>query len=90
MMLINSVSIVAYPATQVFYNWHDPTLAVGYEGKLQLSQFDIINTKYRQINYSRSDATGSFSVLQVVFVLQRHTGYFLIQVSKILSSHYFC
>ena len=24
-------------------------MAVGYEGELQLSQFDIINTKYRQV-----------------------------------------
>ena len=73
-------------------------MAVGYEGELQLSQFDIINTKYRQVtrqsdrsnifylflyflqvNFSR-DAMGRFSVLQVVFLLQRHTGYFLIQV----------
>ena len=68
---------------------------MGYEGELQLSQFDIINTKYRQVNVSR-DATGegegrqtrsgvilscsgTFSVLQVIFLLQRHTGYFLIQ-----------
>ena len=48
---------VAYPSSQVSYRWHNPTLAVGYEGELQLSQFDIINTKYRQVNYSR-DATG--------------------------------
>ena len=87
---------VAYPSSQVSYRWHNPTLAVGYEGELQLSQFDIINTKYRQVNFSR-DATGesqvpglcspcltqscsgTFSVLQVIFLLQRHTGYFLIQ-----------
>ena len=50
--------LVAYPASQVFYRWHDPTLAVGYEGKLQLPQFDIMNTKYRQLNFSRSDAKG--------------------------------
>lgn len=69
----------AYPVSQVSYRWHNPTMAVGYEGELQLSQFDIINTKYRQVNFSR-DAMGRFSVLQVVFLLQRHTGYFLIQV----------
>ena len=90
---------VAYPSSQVSYRWHNPTLAVGYEGELQLSQFDIINTKYRQVNVSR-DATGenqpstelsllniesgsgTFSVLQVIFLLQRHTGYFLIQVRR--------
>ena len=71
---------------------------MGYEGELQLSQFDIINTKYRQVNVSR-DATGegqgrqtrsgitlscsgTFSVLQVIFLLQRHTGYFLIQARR--------
>ena len=26
-------------------------MAVGYEGELQLSQFDIINTKYRQVTW---------------------------------------
>ena len=34
-----------------------------------------------QVNFSR-DSTGVFSVLQVVFLLQRHTGYFLIQVRE--------
>ena len=84
--------------SQVSYRWHNPTMAVGYEGELQLSQFDIINTKYRQVNVSR-DATGegqgrqtspgltlscsgTFSVLQVIFLLQRHTGYFLIQARR--------
>ena len=33
------------------------------------------------MNFSR-DSTGMFSVLQVVFLLQRHTGYFLIQVRE--------
>jgi len=32
------------------------------------------------LNFTRSEAVGPFSVLQVVFLLQRHTGYFLIQV----------
>ena len=41
---------VAYPVSQVSYRWHNPTMAVGYEGELQLSQFDIINTKYRQVS----------------------------------------
>jgi len=69
----------AYPSSEVTYRWHNPTMAVGYEGELQMSQFDIIDNKYRQVNFSR-DATGTFSCLQVVFLLQRHTGYFLIQV----------
>ena len=63
-VISQSCPLVAYPASQVFYHWHDPTLAVAYEGKLQLSQFDIINTKYRQINCSRSDANTGQTVVQ--------------------------
>ena len=62
-VISQSCPLVAYPASQVFYHWHDPTLAVAYEGKLQLSQFDIINTKYRQINCSRSDANTGQTVV---------------------------
>ena len=49
---------VAYPSSEVTYRWHNPTMAVGYEGELQMSQFDIIDNKYRQVNFSR-DATGN-------------------------------
>ncbi|XP_023328188.1 gamma-aminobutyric acid receptor alpha-like [Eurytemora carolleeae] len=69
----------AYTADEVEYKWKsgDP---VGYEGELQLSQFDITKTLFRSLNYTRSESIGTYSVLQVVFLLQRHTGYFLIQV----------
>ena len=62
---------VAYPSSQVSYRWHNPTLAVGYEGELQLSQFDIINTKYRQVNFSR-DATGEDLPSQTSSVPAKH------------------
>ena len=48
--------LVAYPSSGVVYQWHDPTLAVDYEGELQLSQFDIKKTEYRQVNISRAEA----------------------------------
>ena len=63
------------------YNWKKPQdSAVGYEGKLQLSQFDIKQTEFRGLNFSRGNNMGTYSVLQVVIALQRHTGYFLIQI----------
>ncbi|XP_023322271.1 gamma-aminobutyric acid receptor alpha-like [Eurytemora carolleeae] len=69
----------AYPVNEVQYKWQDPSAGVGYEGELHLSQFDIKETEYRNVNYTRK-GSGTYSVLQVVFLLQRHTGYFLIQV----------
>ena len=38
-------------------------MAVGYEGELQMSQFDIIDNKYRQVNFSR-DATGKMGIVE--------------------------
>ena len=73
--------LVAYNADEVVYNWKLPKkTAVDYEGKLQLSQFDIMETAFRGLNYSRGNNMGTYSVLQVVIALQRHTGYFLIQI----------
>ncbi|XP_040574267.1 gamma-aminobutyric acid receptor subunit alpha-1 isoform X2 [Lepeophtheirus salmonis] len=69
----------AYTIDQVYYRWQHSSNAVAYEGKLKLSQFDIITTAYRSLNFSRN-TDGGFSVLQVVIALQRHTGYFLIQI----------
>ena len=43
-----------------------------------LSQFDLIS--FRQENLTLRRREGDFSTLQVLFNLQRHTGYFLIQV----------
>ncbi|XP_045491979.1 LOW QUALITY PROTEIN: gamma-aminobutyric acid receptor alpha-like [Colias croceus] len=45
---------------------------------MTLSQFDLISFPYRNFTFTRRE--GDFSVLQVSFNLQRHTGYFLIQV----------
>lgn len=45
---------------------------------LALSQFDLINYPYRNSTYFFNN--GFFSVLHVNFNLQRHMGYFLIQV----------
>ena len=62
------------------YKWLSGTDPVGLEGDLQMSQFDLQKTFARELNFTRSESVGAFSVLQVVFLLQRHTGYFLIQV----------
>ncbi|XP_059080486.1 uncharacterized protein LOC131878512 [Tigriopus californicus] len=70
----------AYTEDEVLYIWSNPQNAVGYEGKLELSQFDIKHTSFRGLNYSRGHSSGRYSVLQVVIALQRHTGYFLIQI----------
>lgn len=45
---------------------------------MTLSQFDLISMPQRNYTYKRRE--GEFSVVQVSFNLQRHTGYFLIQV----------
>ena len=73
---------VAYTAEEVRYKWLSGTDPVGLEGDLQMSQFDLQKTFARELNFTRSESVGAFSVLQVVFLLQRHTGYFLIQVEQ--------
>lgn len=45
---------------------------------MALSQFDLISMHQKNFTYKRRE--GQFSVLQVSFNMQRHTGYFLIQV----------
>ena len=67
------------------YKWLSGTDPVGLEGDLQMSQFDLQKTFARELNFTRSESVGAFSVLQVVFLLQRHTGYFLIQVESTIS-----
>ena len=53
--IINFVT-VAYSADEVIYVWQLPKKkAVDYEGKLQLSQFDIMETAFRGLNYSRGN-----------------------------------
>ena len=64
------------------YKWLSGSDPVGLEGDLQMSQFDLQQTFARELNFTRSESVGAFSVLQVVFLLQRHTGYFLIQVES--------
>ena len=64
------------------YKWLSGTDPVGLEGDLQMSQFDLQKTFARELNFTRSESVGAFSVLQVVFLLQRHTGYFLMQVRR--------
>ena len=47
---------VAYNADEVIYVWQSPNeTAVDYEGKLQLSQFDIVKTAFRGLKYSRGN-----------------------------------
>ena len=45
--------VVAYRVNELHYVWSRPDNAVSYEGKLELSQFDIMETAYRSLNYSR-------------------------------------
>ena len=102
---------VAYNSDEVLYIWKNMKNGVDYEEKLQLSQFEIKQTEFRGLNFSRGTTSenfqnnfhllpnqqvlrsfkfslstflyvseGEFSVLQVVIALQRHTGYFLIQI----------
>ncbi|XP_075734536.1 gamma-aminobutyric acid receptor subunit alpha-2 [Rhipicephalus microplus] len=66
-----------YTADQLVYKW-DSTLPVDLIPGLALSQFDLINYPYRNSTYIFNN--GLFSVLHVNFNLQRHMGYFLIQV----------
>lgn len=60
------------------YEWQNQESSVSFVAGMALSQFDLIS--YPQRNYSFIRREGSFSVLEVSFNLQRHTGYFLIQV----------
>lgn len=54
---------------------------------MTLSQFDLISMS--QSNYTYRRREGEFSVVQVSFNLQRHTGYFLIQVNNLLKNFFF-
>lgn len=62
------------------YTWQSQE-SVSFVSGMTLSQFDLIS--YPQRNYSFIRREGSFSVLEVSFNLQRHTGYFLIQVRNL-------
>ena len=49
----------------MIYVWQLPKKkAVDYEGKLQLSQFDIMETAFRGLNYSRGNNSEFHTVFQ--------------------------
>ncbi|XP_012264972.2 gamma-aminobutyric acid receptor alpha-like isoform X2 [Athalia rosae] len=67
----------AYTSRQLVYEWQQGA-SVNFVPGMALSQFDLMGSPYRNLTFARRE--GEFSVLQVSFNLQRHTGYFLIQV----------
>ncbi|XP_055586932.1 gamma-aminobutyric acid receptor subunit alpha-6 [Uranotaenia lowii] len=67
----------AYSRQQLVYQWKDDD-SVNFVPGMTLSQFDLIS--FHQKNYTFVRREGEFTVLHVSFNLQRHTGYFLIQV----------
>ncbi|XP_040174363.1 gamma-aminobutyric acid receptor subunit alpha-6 isoform X2 [Anopheles arabiensis] len=67
----------AYSRQQLVYQWKDED-SVNFVPGMTLSQFDLMS--FGQKNYTFIRREGEFSVLHVSFNLQRHTGYFLIQV----------
>lgn len=67
----------AYTSGQLIYEWQEGS-SVNFVPGMALSQFDLMGSPYRNLTFLRRE--GQFSVLQVSFNLQRHTGYFIIQV----------
>ncbi|KAG5682912.1 hypothetical protein PVAND_012230 [Polypedilum vanderplanki] len=67
----------AYTSRELIYEWYNNN-SVSFDSGMALSQFDLIS--FRQENLTLRRREGDFSTLQVLFNLQRHTGYFLIQV----------
>ncbi|KAK4887233.1 hypothetical protein RN001_003504 [Aquatica leii] len=67
----------AYTTRELLYQWQNDA-SVNFVPGMTLSQFDLMSFPYRNFTFTRRE--GDFSVLQVSFNLQRHTGYFLIQV----------
>ncbi|XP_062539564.1 gamma-aminobutyric acid receptor subunit alpha-6 isoform X3 [Armigeres subalbatus] len=67
----------AYSRQQLIYQWQNDE-SVNFVPGMTLSQFDLMS--FHQKNYTFARREGEFSVLHVSFNLQRHTGYFLIQV----------
>lgn len=65
------------------YEWQGNEAVTIVHG-MTLSQFDLISKT--QSNYTYKRREGDFSVVQISFNLQRHTGYFLIQVIPSLSN----
>lgn len=67
----------AYTSKELIYQWQNEA-SVNFVPGMTLSQFDLMSFPYRNFTIRRRE--GDFSVLQVSFNLQRHAGYFLIQV----------
>ncbi|XP_046438614.1 gamma-aminobutyric acid receptor alpha-like isoform X1 [Daphnia pulex] len=67
----------SYDEEDLLYVW-DEDQGVKFLGDVELSQFDLISSPYRNASISRK--RGLYSVLQVSFNLRRKQGYFLIQV----------
>ncbi|CRL04832.1 CLUMA_CG017885, isoform A [Clunio marinus] len=67
----------AYTNKELIYEWYNNN-SVNFEPGMALSQFDLISFRQQNLTFTRRE--GDFSTLQVSFNLQRHTGYFLIQV----------
>ncbi|XP_050296274.1 gamma-aminobutyric acid receptor alpha-like isoform X2 [Anthonomus grandis grandis] len=67
----------AYTSKDLIYQWQSDR-SVTFVAGMTLSQFDLGSYPSRNFTFKRRE--GEFSVLEVSFNLQRHTGYFLIQV----------
>lgn len=67
----------AYTSKSLVYEWQNND-SVTFVPGMALSQFDLISMLQNNYTYKRRE--GEFSVVQVSFNMQRHTGYFLIQV----------
>ncbi|KAF7274180.1 hypothetical protein GWI33_013152 [Rhynchophorus ferrugineus] len=67
----------AYTMKDLVYQWQNEA-SVNFVAGMTLSQFDLIS--YPSRNFTLTRREGDFSVLEVSFNLQRHAGYFLIQV----------
>lgn len=76
-----SLFLDAYTSSQLIYEWQEGS-SVNFVPGMALSQFDLMGSPYRNLTFVRRE--GEFSVLQVSFNLQRHTGYFLIQVNQFI------
>ncbi|ODM96202.1 Gamma-aminobutyric acid receptor alpha-like, partial [Orchesella cincta] len=68
-----------YTTRDVLYRWKgDETKPVDIAADMKMSQFDLISTPSG--NATDTLKSGERSVLEAVFCLRRHTGYFLLQV----------
>ncbi|CAL8117419.1 unnamed protein product [Orchesella dallaii] len=68
----------AYTSKHIVYSWDNSNDSVSFVPGMALSQFDLISHPYRNLSIKRKE--GEFSILQVNFNMERHAGYFLIQV----------